>query len=1168
MITCLAVCLGIKVSIGPGTDCFAGTIQATPDTDGDMLLDAYETGSGVFVSDMNTGSSPTDFDSDDDGTPDGLEISKGLDPNDPLSRLDRPNIIFILADDLGYGDLGCFHQDAKSGNKFDTPEIDLMAAQGMKLTHHYVSSPVCAPSRASFLSGRHQGHANVRDTQFDKALEDNHTMARMLQSAGYFTAHLGKYGLAGLKSDPTLPGHPNLRGFDYFLGYLFHIHGHEHYPQNGGTGKNAFVYENDQKITNAYLDVYTTDLWTARAKQLIMEETATHPDRPFFLYLGYDAPHQAMQYPPVEYPAGRGISGGLQWVGGPAYCNTASNDVASIDSWIHPDFASKGWPNNNTRHAAMIRRIDEGVGDLLQTLIDLEIDDNTLVVFSSDNGPHFESHNPRFFESYGKMDGIKRDLWEAGIRVPTIAWWPSNVVAGTESAFPSGNWDWMPTFADLAAVPPPARCDGVSLIPTLTQTGEQRDQGYLYFEFKHQGATPDFIEFEPSRRGRVRGEMQAIRIGDFSGVRTSVTSFKDPLEIYNVVVDPKQITNLSGTAPFFDSLQRTMQNLTMQARRPAEDIVRPYDSENIPPIGAPVLPGLSYAVYEGLWAWLPEFDLLSPVSTGTVANIDLSVRTRDDDIGIAFLGYIDIPADGPYTFYLMADTAASLWIHDSNLIDNDFGYEATEVNATINLGAGLHPITLYYRHTIGSHVLEFEYSGASLTRQPVPASVLFRIGPFGPNPVANDDAANTFQNSPVLIDVMANDYDDGGLENLSIHAIGSPFGGAVSNIHGRLQYTPDSDFLGADHFEYGITDGSSTATGEVHIFIFYESPDDLWISLNEVEGYIAHEAGGRPLGTLTGFPDSTSHWVEGRFGKAVLFNGATSSILLDPSYEPPSGSVDRSMTAWIKATDSGSIAAWGNEFDTRKWYWRLGDSGVDDGVLRIEVQGGHLRGTQDLRDDQWHHVAVTFGNDGSPDVIDCILYVDGMVETIGGSVSQLVATDLTPVQIGTAGANRFFGGIIDEIRIYNRSLSAAEILDDFASIHLASLAWHRRYFGPDPVQWALDLDNDQLLRLGEYAFGGNPRIPEIGALGLRPFLNQSTGNPAATYNRRIAGTHDLLYSGEAAGNLADWGTLTVIETDSVPHTTLLGFEQVTVETDVQPTGPSNQFIRVKVGFQP
>lgn len=715
--------------------CFAETI---PDADGDMLFDPYETGTGIFVSEFDTGTSPTEADSDGDGSPDGMEVQNGLDPNDPLSRMERPNIIFLLADDLGYGDLGCFHQDAKSGNKFDTPGIDEMAQQGMRLTHHYVSSPVCAPSRASFLSGRHQGHANVRDTQFDKPLEDDHTIASLLQAAGYYTAHIGKYGLAGKKNQSVMPGHPNERGFDYFFGYLFHDHAHEHYPRNGTTDKSAYVYENDTKITNAYVDVYTTDLWTARAKKLIVDETESNPNRPFFLYIGYDTPHFKMQLPPCEYPLGRGISGGIQWVGQPAYCNTASNSLSSVDSWIHPDLDFPNWSHNNTRHAGMIRRIDESVADLLGTLVDLGIDENTLVVFSSDNGPQSESHNPRFFESFGKMDGVKRDLWEAGIRVPTIAWWPSNVAGNTESDIPSGNWDWMPTFSELAQLPPPARCDGVSVVPTLTQNGEQVEREYLYFEFKHQGFTPYFSRFEPARRGRFRGEMQAVRMGDFNGVRTSVHGFRDPFEIYNVVTDPKQVTNLVGSAPFFDSLQLAMQDRTMQARRPAEDITRPYDSEDIPPVEGPVFPGLAYAVYEGVWPWLPAFRTLTPTSTGTVSNLDLSIRTREDHVGITFAGYLDVPVDGLYTFFMRGDTGVGLWIHDAHVIDADYAYDGSERSETIRLGTGLHPILVFYHHRVGAHQLSLDYAGPTTSRQPIPGSMLFHPGPSVQGPVAND----------------------------------------------------------------------------------------------------------------------------------------------------------------------------------------------------------------------------------------------------------------------------------------------------------------------------------------------------------------------------------------------------------------------------------------------
>ncbi|WP_372846930.1 LamG-like jellyroll fold domain-containing protein, partial [Pontiella sp.] len=239
-------------------------------------------------------------DTDGDGTPDGLEVERGLSPLDPDESLDRPNIIFFFTDDQGYGDLGCFWQDQRSGTyKFDTPVLDSLAAEGAMLTHHYVAAPICVPSRASLLQGRHQGHADIRNLQFDSALPDNHTIGRMLQSAGYHTIHLGKNGVAGGEwaydlsqtGSRNLEGHPLHRGFDEYFGYLFHTDAHENYPRNGTSSKSAHIYHDYLQVTNASSDLYTTDAWTAYAMDANIREATDGDNQPFFLYLAYDAPH-------------------------------------------------------------------------------------------------------------------------------------------------------------------------------------------------------------------------------------------------------------------------------------------------------------------------------------------------------------------------------------------------------------------------------------------------------------------------------------------------------------------------------------------------------------------------------------------------------------------------------------------------------------------------------------------------------------------------------------------------------------------------------------------------------------------------------------------------------------------------------------------------------------
>jgi arylsulfatase A-like enzyme len=565
----------------------------------------------------------------------------------------KPNIIFFLVDDLGYGDLGCFWQDQRaSTKKFDTPALDRMAAEGAKLTHHYVSASVCAPSRASLLQGRHQGHSDVRNSQFDKALPDTHSIASVLKAAGYRTIHLGKGGLSGAETSVTLTGtgsqnlaaHPLQRGFD-----------HEHYPRNGTTDKIAHIYDDYQQVTNASLDLYTTDAWTAAAKKEIIDEVNDGDNQPFFLYLSYDSPHFKMQRPAVAYPAldtdGNPLTGGIQWTtatdgsGRVRYASTA-NGAGTVDGFTHPDIPS-GWSIAEKQHVGMIRRIDESIADIIQTLKDLGIDNNTLCVFSSDNGPHNEGNDPRAFESFANMEGIKRDMWEAGIRVPTIVRWPGKIAGTTGNennihsiGYPSAHWDWMPTFCAMAGVPAPAWCDGVSLLPTLTGNGTQRNKGHLYFEFSTSGNTPDWPEF-PNHRN---DEMQAIRIGNHMGVRTNIGTGNENFRIYDVTSDPGQGTNLAASLP---AVQAKMKALALTARRPGGGVSRPYDSLALPAESPPsVVPGVRWTSYVDAtanWQWVPEFRDLTATASGTTGVPGVSVRPADDHFGLLFTGYHECP---------------------------------------------------------------------------------------------------------------------------------------------------------------------------------------------------------------------------------------------------------------------------------------------------------------------------------------------------------------------------------------------------------------------------------------------------------------------------------------------------------------------------------------------
>jgi len=684
----------------------------------------------------------------------------------------RPNIIFILVDDLGYGDVGVFFQNARrlAGNRasHQTPNLDRLATDGAMLTNHYCAAPVCAPSRTSLLLGVHQGHANVRNNQFDKALADNHTLATVLRQAGYATAAIGKWGLHGRVqgATPNWPAHPLNRGFDSFFGYIRHVDGHEHYPKEapyrnrGNTPPKKFsptneeaddanpalhgkeVWDDRREISLTLDKCYTADLFTARAKDWIVRHHAAHPQQPFFTYLAYDTPHAVLELPTSAYPAGGGLKGGLQWLGQPGrMINTAEG---KIDSWIHPDYAratydddhdpatpDRPWPNVYQRYATSIRRIDDAVGDLIQLLRDLKLDENTLIVFTSDNGPEIESYlpgqpiTPEFFASYGPFDGVKRDLWEGGWRVPTLARWPAQIPAGRIIAQPSAHWDWLPTLAMVAGLPPPAVTDGASLLPDLTGRGVSRAARAIYTEYQGPGSTPNYSSFEPIHRNRLRGQMQALRLGDFIGVRYDVKSAADDFELYEVRSDPKQIRNLA-TDPACADLQATMKATVLQSRRPDPAAPRPYDAAAVPAVkAATTADGLTWDRFEGAFAWVPAMNSLPTAIHGVSATPDLrAVSPSDHAFAAAFAGYLVVPTEGDYTFMLAADTGAFFRLHEAAIIDCDFGYQGgRERTATVKLTAGLHPVSLLCRHAGSAQPLLFlDWSGPGFTRQPIPPS--------------------------------------------------------------------------------------------------------------------------------------------------------------------------------------------------------------------------------------------------------------------------------------------------------------------------------------------------------------------------------------------------------------------------------------------------------------
>lgn len=631
---------------------------------------------------------------------------------------DQPNIIFILADDLGWGDLGILHQNSSTHTRrHKTPCLDQMAGEGALMPNHYCPAPVCAPSRASFLMGVHQGHATVRNNQFDKALHDNHTVATVLREAGYKTALIGKYGLQGKGQDAeSWEAYPTKRGFDEFFGYVAHRDGHVHYPshpwpignsESHRTGKQ--VWWNEREVSSELTRCYTTDLFTARSKQWIIDHRGTAPEQPFFLYLAFDTPHAALQVPTCAYPEGQGLNGGVRWLGRSGkMINTATG---TIDSYRHPDYIGKGWSDVQERFATMVRRIDACVGDLLVTLDDLEISENTLVVFTSDNGPHDKTYiqGQQFeasdFQSHGPFDGTKRDSWEGGIRVPTIAWWPTNIPKGSVHAKATQFHDWMATFSDMAGVLPPARTDGVSMINSLKGKRDPKP-GRVYVEYEHGGKTKSYPTFLKGRGGKKRGEMQVIHLDGFKGVRTNIRSHADPFEIYDLKTDIGERNNLANSSGKFRELERRMRDQVLRLRIPNDSARRPYDPEFIPgyqsvdeldkPFDRQVqgqfeyVPNLSVGSMKGDHAHDASPLVLKKEQT-TFAG-----KFKCETSGAVMMSRgVQVVESGRYLISLQTKAKAFVRLHEAGIIDADYKKDrgvSTEIE--LNLGDGYHPLSI------------------------------------------------------------------------------------------------------------------------------------------------------------------------------------------------------------------------------------------------------------------------------------------------------------------------------------------------------------------------------------------------------------------------------------------------------------------------------------------
>jgi arylsulfatase len=427
----------------------------------------------------------------------------------------RPNIVFLLADDLGYGELGCYGQ-----TKIKTPHIDRIAAEGMRFTDFYCGCSVCAPSRCTLMTGKHLGHATVRDNMpRGPGLEGQHamepgtvTVAQLLKKAGYATAIVGKWGL-GMPADHSSPLD---FGFDHHYGYLCQGMAHTYYPpylwrddkQEPLPGNPPYSY-GQRGVIQPSGKTYSHDLMAEDALAWVR----AHRAGPFFLYLAFTIPHLSLQVPEDSLAEYRG-----KWPETPV---TNSKHYANQDA-------------PRAAYAAMITRMDRDIGRLMSLLGELGIDGRTLVFFASDNGAVFSlaGTDPAFFHSNGNLRGYKQDLYEGGIRTPFIARWPGRIQAGAASRLPGAFWDVLPTLCEIAGTAAPAGIDGLSIAPTLLGRPGQKLHEYLYWEYHSEGRS------------------QAVRFGDWKAIRNNVKKSPGATpELYNLADDPGETTNLAGRRP-------------------------------------------------------------------------------------------------------------------------------------------------------------------------------------------------------------------------------------------------------------------------------------------------------------------------------------------------------------------------------------------------------------------------------------------------------------------------------------------------------------------------------------------------------------------------------------------------------------------------------------------
>ena len=691
----------------------------------------------------------------------------------------RPNVILVLCDDLGWGDLGLFWQNGRSGEPhIDTPNLDAAMRRGVMLTQAYTTAPVCAPARASMVTGKHQGHCNLRDNMFDRPIDAHMTLGTVMKRAGYATWHVGKWGIGGGYESGGVPRRAMAcdAGFDYSYGYPAHAHGHSFYHWESANwrtsktgsplvenvsaaaykdgryaqlsaGAEGMAFEQDEEgtywrrlVANAEVRYcYDTDLFTAKIKQLIKAHQEAGRSEPFFCYACYTTVHgsgsqnsqgdttlasvENFHVPGCAYPAldeaDTNWGGGVTWEkddGGRLPFKEINADGGNTsNTYIHPDYQAYDSVSKR-RYATNVRRLDDALGDLLNFLRVRGLEENTLFIFTSDNGPAGEYLSPagitwvqNAFDSNGPFKGMKRWSYEGGLREPTFAVWPGVIPAADGEtprtcAFPFQFPAWMATLADVAGLPQPAHCDGVSLLPSLTGVGRQLPMR-IYTEYSDGGSGQSF------------GFEQMVRDGDYVLIRNR--GVDGTVELYDVAHDEGQTNDLSG-APEQAHRVRWMSDLLLTCRIPSAKVPAscgaisahaqsPAALDEFPLPATPCagrLPPWEVRLFlkgAANWPWVPNFRTLVP-DVGFLADDASAMRARLPDaeaFGLSVRGWLEVEEDSEVLFSAEGAGGCQLWLHEAHVLEYEAGDCSEGRSISFSLAKGRHPFRLWLTSTQG-----------------------------------------------------------------------------------------------------------------------------------------------------------------------------------------------------------------------------------------------------------------------------------------------------------------------------------------------------------------------------------------------------------------------------------------------------------------------------------